>query len=163
MSLAVPALLTVWAGSLAIEDWRFRRLPNSLLLAGLCFGLVHLVAGGVSPGGAGWLEASLAFLAALAAFLPLHAAGWMGAGDVKFLAVIGWLGGASMLAGALLLGSLLAGALALPLLLRQRVGVSTGGAAGHREGGERLPYGACLALALVPQFWGWWEFATPWS
>lgn len=151
MSLAAQLLLSFWAGALAFADWRHRRLPNAWLLLGLAFGVVHLAVRGTMPFGGSPLDAALASLLALLAFLPLYAAGWMGAGDVKFLAVIGWLGGFPVLAGALLYGSLLAGGLAL--LLLQPGGLPGSRAAGVLRG--RIPYGSCLAAALVPQLWGW--------
>lgn len=156
MSLAAQLLLSFWAGALAFADWRHRRLPNAWLVFGFAFGVVHLAVRGAMPFGGSPLDAAVASVAALFCFLPLYAAGWMGAGDVKFLAVIGWLGGFPVLAGALLYGSLLAGGLALLLL-------QPGGLPGVRVAGVlrgRIPYGSCLAVALLPQLWGWLDFGS---
>lgn len=151
MSLAAQVLLSGWAGVLAFADWRYRRLPNAWLLVGCAFGVVHLLVRGNLPFGGAPVDTALASVVALLGFLPLYAAGWMGAGDVKFLAVIGWLGGFPVLLGTLLYGSLLAGGLAL--LLMHPAGLPGSRAAAALQG--RIPYGACLAAALLPQLWGW--------
>jgi len=147
--------ITLWALGLAANDLRSRRLPNTWLIAGIAFGVVIYVATSSMPLGVGLLEAALAMALALACFVPFYLAGWMGAGDVKFLAVIGWLGGFEVLFAVVLFGSLLAGFVALVLRLLPVWGARIfSGRTLSQVLRARVPYGACLALALVLLVWG---------
>ncbi|MDX3907734.1 MAG: prepilin peptidase [Pigmentiphaga sp.] len=92
-------------------DFCFRRIFNWLILLGLAAQCVWLgVASPMSSVFAGtWPEAGLGLLLALVFLLPFYAFKAMGAGDVKFFAVVGfWLGAAPLLS-VWLIGSLLAG------------------------------------------------------
>lgn len=140
--------LFAWATGLAYEDWRWRRLPNVLLLAGVCLGLVHWAAYGAMPSGVPIWHGVLAAAAGLAALLPLYAAGWMGAGDVKFCAVIGWLSGLKTLLVVFLLGSIVAGAFALMLLVPGCRNYMSSRQIEERLRG-RIPFGTGLALVLI--------------
>lgn len=153
MGILVSVLVSIWALALAYKDWQRRRLPNSFLGAGLAFGGLHLVATGMSPFGALPTESALAGMLGLLAFMPVYAAGWMGAGDVKFIAVTGWLGGLKVLWTVVLLGSLLAGGLALLLLLPWGRQLLAGGGVDERLQG-RIPFGVSLALVIVCLAWG---------
>jgi len=110
LSTALLALCLLWLIAIAVMDLRLRKVRNWMVVLGLGLGLVALAFDrqpfGVSAG-----NALAGMLAAFAALLPFYALRWMGAGDVKFAAVIGlWLGlslhlltvwiGASLLAGA---------------------------------------------------------------
>jgi prepilin peptidase CpaA len=70
----------------SVFDWRFRRIPNQLILAGmvlaLCFALIKPEPGSL-------MRAGLGGVAGLALFLPLYAVRWVGAGDAKLVAVVG--------------------------------------------------------------------------
>lgn len=152
--MAAQLVLTAWAIGLAYEDWRRRRLPNALLLAGVCLGLVHWVAHGVMPLGVSIAQGALAATTGLVALLPLYAAGWMGAGDVKFCAVIGWLAGLRGLLAVFLLGSAVAGGLALMLCVPMcRHFMSTRGLDERLK--QRIPFGVGLAAALIGLTMGW--------
>ncbi|MGE5469494.1 MAG: prepilin peptidase [Bacteroidota bacterium] len=148
LKLITSLSLVVWAGGLAYEDWRWRRLPNGLLLGGVAFGALHCLAVGATPFGAAPAEAGLAALLGLLAFLPFYALGWMGAGDVKLLAVIGCLGGLQILLVVVLLGSLLAGFLALLILLPPCQSLMSDASLAPRLR-ARLPFGAGLAMVVV--------------
>ena len=158
-AVLVDLVISVWALGLAVIDLRWRRLPNVWLLSGFAFGLGSFVVTGGMPLGAGLLEAALAMGMALACFVPFYLARWMGAGDVKFLAVIGWLGGFEVLFGALLFGSLLAGAMALVLKFLPFWGLrhfSSARLAPYLQ--ARVPYGACLAIALLYSVWAGYDY-----
>jgi prepilin peptidase CpaA len=79
------------------SDWRARRIPNSLVFAGLLSALAwHGIAapgsglfGSSDAGALGLLAASSGALAAFAGFLLLHWMRVMGAGDVKLMTMLG--------------------------------------------------------------------------
>ena len=97
--LALLALATLVLTAV-VCDVRTRRIPNTLVVAGMTLGLsFQIVArmGGdlfVNAVGAPGVEAALiGGLTGLGLFLPLYALRTMGAGDVKLLAMVGvWLG-----------------------------------------------------------------------
>lgn len=104
-------------------DLRTRRIPNSLVLAGLALGLMFQTVApsggglfygtGAGAGSLGPAQALLGAVTGLALFLPMYALRALGAGDVKLLAMAGvWLG-AAPLAWAALWTLLAGGALAL--------------------------------------------------
>lgn len=153
-SMVTQIALIVWAAALAYEDWRRRRLPNMLLLAGFAMGLMHWLAYGAMPSGVTPGEGAAAAVLGLAALIPLYAAGWMGAGDVKLCGVIGWLGGVKLMLTTFVMGSIVAGGLALllclPLGKHWLVGAGT-----HERLRGRVPFGSSLAFALVATTIGW--------
>jgi prepilin peptidase CpaA len=152
--MVVQVMLTFWAATLAASDVRRRKLPNVWLLAGLALGVVVLVGRGVLPFGHALLEGVLALALALACFVPFYLAGWMGAGDVKFLAVIGWLGGFEILASVFVIGSLIAGVAAVAIRGYPRAWRRLAGGYWLSDRlAMRVPYGACLALAFVAVVW----------
>ena len=67
-------------------DLKFRIIPN--WLCG-CLLLLGFAMQGALVGGSGLLDATYGMLLALAAFVPAYAGGYMGAGDVKFMAAVG--------------------------------------------------------------------------
>ncbi len=171
--LAFNALLI----AAVVCDLRTRRIPNSLVLAGLALGLMFQTVapsgGGLFYGtGAGSLGPAQALLGAatgLALFLPMYALRALGAGDVKLLAMAGvWLG-AAPLAWAALWTLLAGGALALVVavgsgvlrqvlsnlhdmlwcsLLRIQTGQGMSVAAPSRTTG-RLPYALAIACGTT--------------
>jgi prepilin peptidase CpaA len=84
--------LALWLVAIAIMDLRIRKVRNVMVLAGLGAGLAALFSG-VQPFWVTPWNGLAGMLVAVAALLPFYALRWMGAGDVKFAAVIGlWLG-----------------------------------------------------------------------
>lgn len=107
-TLATGALLALCALAVA-ADLRHRRIPNSLVLAGMALGLLFqawapagaglFVADG---GGLGLGNALFGGLVGLALLLPMYVLRALGAGDVKLLAMAGvWFGPASVAWAAL--------------------------------------------------------------
>lgn len=105
-TLAGPLILLSWAVRLALAallaavcltDLRERRIPNRLVMAGLALALLwHAGAPAGSglfdlrqPGSLGAGQALAGAAAAFAAFLLLHLARMMGAGDVKLAGALG--------------------------------------------------------------------------
>jgi prepilin peptidase CpaA len=71
--------------SASISDLRERRIPNDLIIIGLALGLSMSA---VLPGGS-LLESVLGAFVGFLVYLPFFLFGWMGAGDVKLLTVVG--------------------------------------------------------------------------
>lgn len=102
-SVALAAVALV-AG---IYDWRFRRIPNWLALAGFVIGFVLNFSLGALAG------AVLAF----AIYLPLYLLRAVGGGDLKLMTAIGAITGAWPWLVIFLITSLLGGVIAIVMLL----------------------------------------------
>ena len=90
MRIVFRALLVILTLIAAAYDWKYRRIPNWLTLAGVTAGLaVNTYMGGISGL---WLAVSGAAFALLI-YLPLYALRAMGAGDAKLMAAVGALMG----------------------------------------------------------------------
>jgi len=150
---AWPCLFLAFNALVIAYDLRFRRVPNPLLAAALLLQGLWLLAAPpelTAPMAAsGWAQAGLGFAVGLGLFYPLWRFGAMGAGDVKYIAVLGACVGTAGLFPALLAGSLLAGVHALAV-------TATGGLAGARASwragaGKRrgIPYAAYLAVGAM--------------
>ncbi|WMJ69489.1 prepilin peptidase [Stenotrophomonas sp. 24(2023)] len=157
---------------IAISDLYARRVPNAWLLGTSALAMVALLAGQFIGPPAAWMPHLLGALLGLVALLPFYAIGWMGAGDVKFFAVIGLLLGMHALLPVWIIASLAAGAHAvavlacarLPLVLptplqlqwershrywRNRPSVQR--MQGARQGRQGIPYAAYMGIAAI----GW--------
>ncbi|MEQ6474981.1 prepilin peptidase [Comamonas sp. wu1-DMT] len=99
----------LWLVTITVMDLRIRKVRNWLVLLGLVAGLAVLFSSSQPfhvPVWNGLAGMCLAFVA----LMPFYALRWMGAGDVKFAAVIGlWFGFSHHLLVIWLGGSLLAG------------------------------------------------------
>lgn len=141
-----PALLLLWLITIAVMDLRIRKVRNWMVLLGLATGAAALFSG-VQPF---WVKPSdglAGMLVAFAALLPFYALHWMGAGDVKFAAVIGlWFGLSPNLLFIWVGGSLLAGLHGLAVISCRSLCASSW--AGWLQARLPLPIGS--ALATVP-------------
>lgn len=143
-ALAVNCALGFWAVVVAGMDLRTRRVPNVLLLVMLLPTLVMLAWQGQGPLGQGLVHSSLGLLIASAPLMPGYLLGHLGAGDVKFVALVGfWLGGSRALE-MLLVGSVLLG-FASALALRQA------SFSGRQTRPRRLPATPAYAAAFLLQ------------
>ena len=91
----------------AVYDYRFRKIPNWLILLGVSFGIILNAYQGTSQ-----LVIGLAglFLGVAVLLLPF-AFGWIGAGDVKYFAVVGVLLGVGWLPRVFFYSALVAGSI----------------------------------------------------
>jgi prepilin peptidase CpaA len=163
LPIAIPLLaLLVLA---AREDARTRRIPNWLVLLGLCSAIVVRY---FLEGSPGLLSAATGTLIAGGLLFPGWLLGWTGAGDVKLMAVSGaWLGAA--VGGMAVLFSLIAGGV-FALVAATRHGVlrqSIVGAASmgvwaltpqHGQApvtttGVRFPFAAAILVGTFAALW----------
>jgi len=135
-------------------DVRFRRIPNYLTLPAMGLGLLWgLAQGGISAASA----SMLGLLLGGALLFPLFALGKFGGGDVKLLAAIGALRGASFVWRATLLGAASGGVLAVVFLMyRRELGsVLLGLYTGTYRTESTYPYSPAIALGVLLADMGW--------
>jgi prepilin peptidase CpaA len=124
----------------AVYDFRYRRIPNWLVLTGLVLALV------VNTFLAGWGGLELSLIGAgiaFAVYFPLYLLRGMGAGDVKLMAAIGALVGWRDWIAILFLTAIVGGIAAVALLARRsqlRRGFSNAGYLVLQLLSFRLPY-----------------------
>lgn len=136
-------ILLLWLIAAAAMDLRMRKVRNWMVLLGLAAGTAALFSG-VQPFRVEPWDGLAGMLAAFAALMPFYALRWMGAGDVKFAAVVGlWFGFSPYLLLTWVGGSLLAGLHGL-LVLAWR-GLQFGPYGGWLQ--ARLPMQLATALA----------------
>lgn len=89
--MIVTLLLVTWALGIGLYDLKHRRVPNVALVLVLVPAVLALAIDGRGLTGIAPLSSAAGFGLALLLFLPGYALGGLGAGDVKFAAVIGLL------------------------------------------------------------------------
>ncbi|MDT5263243.1 MAG: prepilin peptidase CpaA [Acidobacteriota bacterium] len=109
------AFLVPLALVITYYDVRYRRIPNTFVLATLATGLILNSIGG---GLAGALASLGGCLLAFALMFVLHVFGAMGAGDVKLFAAIGSVVGASLVLPTFFVVVLVGGVLGVLTMLR---------------------------------------------
>ncbi|MGR4862708.1 A24 family peptidase [Caulobacter sp. LARHSG274] len=150
--LVFPALVVIGG----LKDLTSYTIPNWISLALIAAFVPAVLISGAAPSAIGLCLATGA--CALAAGMGMFAAGWIGGGDAKLLAVCGlWLGWPAVLPFLLVTG-LAGGALTLGLLsLRSGwfAPIVAGGPAWVRrlgaEGGD-IPYGVAIAVGALATF-----------
>lgn len=158
-------LFACWNLVLIYTDLRYRRVPNTLIVAGFAGQALWLHAAwlapawGYPPRWAGWPMALAGFALALP-FFPLWLKRLMGAGDVKAIAVLGLLTGFAPLVMTLVAASLLAGLHALLYLF-----LSRSWALPLRA--RQIPYGtylgaAALSVVFIPLNSDWYSWCFSW-
>lgn len=136
-----------WATLVALGDIRFRRVPNTLVLAGLVAAWASTFAH-ANPFGIFPRQALIGMLVGMVSLFPFFAFRVMGAGDVKVFAVLGAWHGAQALFWLWAIASVAAAIHALALMLLSNTGFGAlwrRGAPAMALGGRRAtPYAACL-------------------
>lgn len=113
-SAVLTTLTVAVAGLAAACDVRTRKIPNWLTFSAILLGLLVNIAGG---GLSGLMAAVLGTGAGIGLLLIPFAMGGMGAGDVKILAAVGALNGASFAFRAFMYGALAGGFMAGVLIM----------------------------------------------
>jgi prepilin peptidase CpaA len=151
---------------IVIYDFLFRRVPNSVLLSALFVHIGYMLILGHGIGGIDVSQSLVGAGVGLLIFIPLYALRAMGAGDVKFIAVLGALLGLKYLAIAWLIGSVLAGLHAIVFyasqawmaaipsgLYRAMQGITESGVVQRmmraRQGRKGIPYAGYLAIGAA--------------
>lgn len=174
----LPLVTLLLGVQVVINDLYARRVSNRGLLIASAVALIGLAWQ--------WLGAArgfpamhlIGFALGLLSLLPFYAIGWMGAGDVKYFAVLGLLLGAGPLLPIWIVASLLAGAHAVCVIVARRwaprlAGLPLADPSGPvtrrlqpviaqwrqaRQGRVGIPYAAYLALGsmawVVQQYLG---------
>ena len=134
MPHSVATVLVVLVLAAAWSDFRTRRIPNVLTVAGAVSGLaLHVWYSGL-PGALTSIEG---LLVGLGLFIMFFFAGGMGAGDVKLLAAIGALLGPQSLILVFVLTGLLGGVAAAAVIVWRRNWRAT------------MPYGPIIAAGTL--------------
>lgn len=145
--------------SVIAYDFRFRRVPNRLILVALAVqaAWMTIAAFGYFPNVhviANWPNALIGLTIGLLLFYPLWRFRAVGAGDVKFIGVLGFCIGLAGLLPTLLIGSILASAHAIALVLVQGWTTARAGWWQNADLRRGIPYAAYLAIgALAGVFW----------
>lgn len=140
----LKCLLIGWAFGFAFIDYRQRRLPNSLTLGAAGVAIIYVLICGRSILGASPLSAMAAGIGVFFFLSPCLWLGWLGAGDIKLMSAIGFIGGAQILATTFVLSSLLT----LPVALWLSLGrYKQPDRAASKN--LRLPQGVFIALGLM--------------
>ena len=157
----------IWLLFVTVYDFRQRRVPNWLVLAGAAVALAALALG-MQPFGIVWTQALLGAGVGFGFLLLAYAFGLMGAGDVKFAGALGLWVGLTALAPIWIVASLLAGAHGalwyvlqrwplsprLALILAGPTSAANGSSATPRRA-RFIPYAAYLAMATAAwMVWG---------
>ncbi len=109
-------VLMVWALTVAVVDWRQRRVPNLLLLALLLPAAAVLVWQGTGLLSVAWPSSLLGMVVGLLVTLPGYTVSRLGAGDVKLAAVMGFVQGWPQVLWTLLLAALMLGLMSLAVV-----------------------------------------------
>lgn len=159
-AVAIFSVLAIWF------DWRARRVPNWLVLAGLVLAVALIGLGPVHALAPDWRDALLGGAIGFAVYLPLYVMRWMGAGDVKFFAVAGLMCGWHGLLPVWVVSSLLAGLHALLIVVARRLDAGNPAAwllmrarpsLAQWDAGQAtqrgIPYAAYMAVGLLSLPW----------
>ncbi|HWV62091.1 MAG TPA: A24 family peptidase [Oxalicibacterium sp.] len=161
----MPFLLVLCL-AIFVYDVLYRRVPNNLLLLALLIHAGFLMIAGHSFAGIDVWQSAIGGAIAFAVFLPLYLLRMMGAGDVKFFTLLGFLLGIQYLAITWLVASLMAGLHAAAWIAWQHgitADIPALGQMAHkiadsrfyqrmvqqRSGRKGIPYAAYLACAAL--------------
>ena len=161
---ALAFVAIILSVAIGFDDWRSRRVRNHLLGTGFVLGALWLVVSFFQgTQGISYASSLLGLFAGLMSLLPFYAIGWMGAGDVKYFALLGFLLGWQALLPIWIIASLLAGVHAIAIIGLRRFKASTAHVAGLAamkmpiaifDKTRGTPYATCLAVGAIATI-GW--------
>lgn len=137
--LVANSALLILLSLAAVYDLRTRRIPNRLVLLGIL--VASLFAG--FAGGKAILWGAMGLSAALAVFYPIYAAGWLGAGDVKLMGLVGGFFGLQQLLPVMGFVALAGGVLTVAYLLFFQASSKT----------RKVPYAVAILTGVVVHLW----------
>ncbi|AOI65477.1 hypothetical protein WS98_25225 [Burkholderia territorii] len=147
--LLFAGVFLAWASLVGSGDIRFRRIPNTLVIAGLAGALASSAISG-NPFGITVTQSLIGASVGLICLSPFFALRVMGAADVKVFAVLGAWCGVQALLWFWILASVAAGLHALGLMVLSRTSVAAlykRGTPAMALGGRRAtPYAAFLVV-----------------
>jgi prepilin peptidase CpaA len=144
-------LLVAFAAAAAYFDFRYRLVPNWLVLSCLCAGILLTLTGGLDA----FSHYGLGFILGLLLLLPAFVFNMVGGGDVKSMAIIGLLAGPHLLWISFLRGNVLTGILGFYMIAarvirrRSRPAPSRKGDSYKRDSRASIPYAGILALTAA--------------
>ena len=142
-------LIFLWIFTISVVyyDFRYRTVPNRLVLGSAAAGLALAAAGGWSVCRSGLYGMAMGFVLLVPAFLL----GMVGGGDVKSLSVIGIVTGPGLLWASFMRGILAGGLVGVLLIAVRRLRRARGKAEGPDGGSNALtlPYAPILALCAA--------------
>lgn len=118
-------------------DLKERRIPNQVILVGLAGAATLAASGGLPTLGA----TALGLIVTLALFSPIYFFGWLGAGDIKLIALVGGFFGLEQIFPVVLLTILAGGLLSLIYLSLSRLGLVD----------PRVPYAVAVLGGVIAQ------------
>ena len=120
------------------SDWKYRKIPNSLLLSAF---LAAISLNIITLGKTGLYMSLLGTLVGFILLIIPYILGGMGAGDVKLLMVIGSFGGLKLVIYAFFIGAIIGGLISVGIYINNFL----------LNGGKinALPYGIPLSLGTI--------------
>jgi prepilin peptidase CpaA len=130
-----------------LSDLRTRTIPNELILIGVFYGLTTT---SFAWSGLSFIQMTLGFLVGLALFFYPYSKSWIGAGDLKLMAMIGMYLGpyATLMAG--LYATAVGGFLAIGYVIqRNKLKKTITNIFDPKEQQESMPYALAIAIGTL--------------
>jgi Flp pilus assembly protein protease CpaA len=142
MSIA-EMFVIVWCLSVGLTDLYIRRIPNSLLIAAYLAALFSLLITGQALLGAHWQSVAIGAGVSLLLTLPAYAARLLGAGDVKLILAMAFIGGWQLMLSAFVIASILAIIFVIAHFIFTRF------SSRQSKPNRWIPFGAALSAGLL--------------
>jgi len=136
-------LLIAWGCGCALTDCKYRRIPNALTFGAASVAIFYLAINGHSILDASPASAVSAGIGAIIVFAPMLWRRWLGAGDIKMMSAIGFIGGVEILTITFIFSSFLTLPVILWLWLKATINQHP-----SRMKNVKLPQGLFIALGL---------------
>ena len=137
--LVANSALLILLSLAAAYDLRTRRIPNQLVVLGVVVASLCAAFAGAKA----FLWGAIGLFVALAVFYPTYAAGWLGAGDVKLMGLVGGFLGPQQLLSVIGFVAVAGGVLALVYSFffktQSRI--------------RKLPYAVAILTGVIAHFW----------